>query len=76
VLRIGALYGMVVEWRKVMNVYDHLEPNLIDAKTSGMDADVMISIAISLKRIADVLDKELATMIIAGRDTFPDPEKN
>jgi len=38
-----------------MDVYDRIEPNLTEAKTSGIDTDVMISIAISLKRIADVI---------------------
>lgn len=38
-----------------MSIYDRLEPNIEDAKTSAMDQDIMLSIAISLKRIADVM---------------------
>ena len=51
---------------------DNLEKEALELynEQSGINYEVAIRLsqAVSLKRIADVIEKELATMIISGRD--------
>lgn len=53
-----------------MSIYDRLEPNIEDAKTSAMDQDIMLSIAISLKRIADKLELANKQPILMSADEY------
>lgn len=53
-----------------MSIYDRLEPNIEDAKTNAMDQDIMLSMAISLKRIADKLELANKQPIIMSADEY------